>query len=324
MGLFDVFRRRDPGLDPAVLQRIADAAARADLRATVELLPFLPPPTSPYGEVAARAVESIVRAASPEDVAAFDAWYRERTCSGSPRPSWENMGMGPLEIWARLHPTTVALATCHRSGFVREKAVEALAECRDGMELPFLLVRLNDWVPRVRFVAGKTVRARLSPDYAAHWVRCHGVLGRVQRGRRSAHDWLKAPRVAPRPRRESRYARSGPSPRLGPGPACVRRDRCGARRRREPPPAGAAGPRSHRERYRRGGALPVSRRRRPSRGPRRDAPRSRRPATQSESRWRRPSEARSPSTRPYIQRSGTKLPSWREGSGTTRRWGAAS
>jgi len=159
-------------------------ASKRDLRVIVELLPFLPPPTSPYGDAAALAVKANVEAASPEEVASFDQWYRDRTCSGPPRPSWEDMGVGRIEVWARQHFATVAIATCHRSGFVRQKAVEALAGCPDGIELPFLLVRLNDWVPEVRAAAEEALRARLHVEHARSWVRCLGLLARLRLGGR--------------------------------------------------------------------------------------------------------------------------------------------
>jgi len=195
VGLFDVFRKVPPPADPAVLQRIADLAAENDLRMVAELLSFLPPPTSPYGAAAALAVEGLVDAASPEEVAAFDQWYRERTYTGVgsvPRPSWDSMQLGRLDSWTRQYPATVAIATCHRNGFVRQKAVELLAESHDGAELPFLLVRLNDWVAPVRAAAQSEVRARVTVVYAARWVSCLELLDRVRLGRRGDHAWLGA------------------------------------------------------------------------------------------------------------------------------------
>ena len=95
------------------------------------------------------------------------------------------------DAWVREQMPTVAIATCHRSGFVREKAVVVLAECHDGMELPFLLVRLNDWVSQVRSVAATAVSARLSVPYAPHWVRCLALIEQVPFGGRAYHEWLK-------------------------------------------------------------------------------------------------------------------------------------
>ena len=179
--------------DPSIRQRIADLAKANDLRVVVELLPFLPPRSSPYSAAAADAVRANVHAATPDEVASFDAWYRQRTCSGPERPSWDRMRVDLLEQWVLEAPAVVAIATVHHSGFIREKALVALEECHDGTELPFLLVRLNDWVASVRFVAARAVRARLNVDYAAHWVRSLGLLERIQLGGRSDHAWLRAP-----------------------------------------------------------------------------------------------------------------------------------
>jgi hypothetical protein len=208
VGLFDLFRKKgsvpnleartettvDASHDTAILREIDDAKFSHDLRAVVELLPYLPPQASTYGEDAARAVKVLVDGATPEAVAAFDQWYRERTLSGPPRRAWEEMRLGPLDAWVRNHHATVAIATCHHNGFVREKAVRALSEhCHDGTELPFLLVRLNDWVPQVRFVAASGVKGRLKPSYARDWVRSLGLLDRIQGGRRGDNQWLRAP-----------------------------------------------------------------------------------------------------------------------------------
>jgi hypothetical protein len=111
VGLFDIFSRKEPPPGPEVLKRIADVALQHDLHLVVELLAFLPPPTSPYGRPAALAVKALVDAASPEDVAPVDQWFREPAWSG-PRsiahPSWDAMRLGPLESWARQYTATVA------------------------------------------------------------------------------------------------------------------------------------------------------------------------------------------------------------------------
>jgi hypothetical protein len=104
------------------------------------------------------------------------------------------MRLGPSDAWVREQPATAAVATCHHSGFVRERAVRALSDhCHDGSELPFLLLRLNDWVPQVRFVAASGVKGRLTPSYARHWVRSLGLLDRIQGGRRGDQQWLRVP-----------------------------------------------------------------------------------------------------------------------------------
>jgi HEAT repeat protein len=64
----------------------------------------------------------------------------------------------------------VGLASFHHSGYVREAAVEELITQSTGRELPFLLIRLNDWVSQVRDNATKAVRVRVEPKYAVHFL----------------------------------------------------------------------------------------------------------------------------------------------------------
>jgi hypothetical protein len=81
---------------------------------------------------------------------------------------------GPLAAWYALSAdgtpalghlpdgrAALAIATFHHSGYVREAAVRALGARgeSDGFALPFLVVRLNDWVAEVRTAA----RAMLEP-----------------------------------------------------------------------------------------------------------------------------------------------------------------
>ncbi|HEX6036517.1 hypothetical protein [Longimicrobium sp.] len=56
------------------------------------------------------------------------------------------------------------------SGYVREAAVQRLADVRTGGELAPLLLRANDWVAPVRRRAQDALRARVVPAYAPHWI----------------------------------------------------------------------------------------------------------------------------------------------------------
>ncbi len=64
----------------------------------------------------------------------------------------------------------IGLTSFHYNGYVRQASVEELACQRTGNELPFLLLRLNDWVVQVREAATVAVRARLAPDYGVHFL----------------------------------------------------------------------------------------------------------------------------------------------------------
>lgn len=196
MGVFDAFPTT-AAVDPDVLTHIEQLGAHGKLRGVVELLPFLPPTTvAAYGARAAMALTAIVSRASerPNEVAEFDQWFRESTYAVPYWPIWDHLRAKPLAPWLAQFPAILAIATCSPSGYVREQAVVQLAQTAvDGSELPFLLLRLNDWVAPVRFVAARAIQARIVPTYARAWVQNLGLLARIRAGGRSDHSWIARP-----------------------------------------------------------------------------------------------------------------------------------
>jgi hypothetical protein len=67
--------------------------------------------------------------------------------------------------WALL-----AVTSFHPSGRVRESAVRALDNTQTGNELPFLIVRLNDWVDVVAERARDAVSRRMDQTWAREWA----------------------------------------------------------------------------------------------------------------------------------------------------------
>lgn len=164
--------------------RIARIAEMGDVRSLLELLPFLPPGTHRLGVEAAKAAESVLTRSTPTQLAWFDQWYRSGwPPKGPPAPEWKGMQLGGLS-WAREFRGVVALASCHPNGFVREVAVRVLSEFDDGFELPFLLIRTNDWVEKVRVAAAGAASRRVGAAYVDHWLRCLGLLERLRLAQR--------------------------------------------------------------------------------------------------------------------------------------------
>lgn len=93
-------------------------------------------------------------------------------------------GIRYLESFEGARTSLLGVASLHQSGYVREEAVSVLASAQDGSELPFLLVRMNDWEPSLRRVADHAVESRVVPEYAHHIVRNLGVLRLLIRSRR--------------------------------------------------------------------------------------------------------------------------------------------
>jgi HEAT repeat protein len=122
---------------------------------------------------AAEAVHRLLQTLSPSDFTTLD--QRVRAVGGYCRGLDEN--------WRKLRPaqlkrfvsnewgsTVLGIISCHNNGYVREAAVESLSRLSDGQELPFLLIRLNDWVEPVRDATANAIDARLKPEYARHFL----------------------------------------------------------------------------------------------------------------------------------------------------------
>lgn len=120
----------------------------------------------------AEEIHQIISELSPLDLAALDQRVRESYSAYRyyNLQNWQSLRPSDVGRLAQSKFTTslVGLASSHFSGYVREAAVAELASQRTGKELPFLLIRLNDWVSQVRNAAEQAVRARIVPAYAVH------------------------------------------------------------------------------------------------------------------------------------------------------------
>ena len=111
-------------------------------------------------------------------------------------------GYGPWwASWDRIEPADVrrlkqrpstwaslAMLSMHRSGYVREAALRRLAESKDGTELPYIFIRLNDWVAEIRGLAESAIAERLTPKSAAGLVRLLPLVGLLGRWSRAPDD----------------------------------------------------------------------------------------------------------------------------------------
>lgn len=77
-----------------------------------------------------------------------------------------------------------------RSGFLRERAVRALARYEDVRALPVLIERANDWVPQVRDAAAVAIGRLLVPANAAAFVDALPAIMALRNGRRADHSAL--------------------------------------------------------------------------------------------------------------------------------------
>ena len=68
-------------------------------------------------------------------------------------------------------PTNIlGLLSFNASGYIRERALKKLVTRFDGIELPFLLLRLNDWIEIIHHQALAALKERLVRDYGKHFA----------------------------------------------------------------------------------------------------------------------------------------------------------
>jgi len=78
----------------------------------------------------------------------------------------------------------LGLVSCHRSGYVRAEALRILGSKPSGIVIPFVLMRLVDWVSEVRFVAEDEFQKKLSVEYADAFVDCLPLIDRLAKNSR--------------------------------------------------------------------------------------------------------------------------------------------
>lgn len=88
---------------------------------------------------------------------------------------WDKLtpeGVSALLVDAQSRAAVLGLVSFHHNGYVRHEAVKLLSQVDTGYELPYLLIRQNDWVGVISDEAQSAVRKRLVPAYLPRFVRC--------------------------------------------------------------------------------------------------------------------------------------------------------
>jgi HEAT repeat protein len=158
-------------MGPAELARSLAAVEASDEAAVIhQLLPLTLSGDQQTAAAAATALVTRLDRLSPTDLARLDSTIR--SSSSWFEPSWPDLKTfqgitrhGPVPA------PLIGLASMHPSGYVREAAIRRLDGYADGTELPYLLIRLNDWVSPVREAAQAALRPRLQLGYDHYLVR---------------------------------------------------------------------------------------------------------------------------------------------------------
>ncbi|HEX6240007.1 MAG TPA: hypothetical protein VFZ61_03905 [Polyangiales bacterium] len=189
--------RRSPALVPALLPAFVPEALRGRTQAqswVSRVLGTLQPSTSngveeAFREKLAAFLARCLGQADATDLVSLDEACRRYGAPGWPTNHWRWLDVHAIEACLPTNQASrfalIALASFHGTGYVRERAIQLLDAETSGAELPFLLVRLNDWVDPVQRRAFRAVRARIRDDYAQHFARWLELLVRLREARRN-------------------------------------------------------------------------------------------------------------------------------------------
>lgn len=129
-------------------------------------------PSSRVRRSARHLVTSLLATLSPYDLIQLD----DLSSWSYPADAWDKVKPSDVadvagEAHGSSHSSVLGVLSFHRNGFVRQEAVRHLTEVQDGSELPFLLIRQNDWVVQIAEDAQTAVKNRINDTYLPHLVR---------------------------------------------------------------------------------------------------------------------------------------------------------
>jgi hypothetical protein len=119
----------------------------------------------------------------------LDAIFRERT-SMDWNYDWENES--PLSLlldrMSEVEKVSIlGLCTFHPNGYFREKSLKALSTFETGREIPFILLRCNDWVKEVRKVARTLFESRIFIKFGKEIVENLPLVFKLKNSNRDDH-----------------------------------------------------------------------------------------------------------------------------------------
>jgi HEAT repeat protein len=161
-------------------------AHSAEAKAIPEFLYLLVIGKGEIWRAAAEAAAKLVGVLEPQDLVALDQMVR----SVEFHSPWRKMKPEDLRRFAEVEfaVSLLGLASFHPSGYVREAAVKELVRQNSGAVVPFLLLRMNDWVGSIRQIAFQALRERLNPFYAKHFLKNWPLVIHLKQCGRAATD----------------------------------------------------------------------------------------------------------------------------------------
>lgn len=175
----------DEGEATALLNQIALVSNWQSIR---RLAPYILHSQDAIARCAVKTIVTIMNRLRSTTLLQLDDSMRRAMWSVPMYNRWQNLNLSDLEksLGDQLCTHVTGLVSFHNSGFKRAEALKRLGRIFDGHELPYLLIRLTDWVPQVAQIAESAVEKRLTADYLPHFVANLPILDRIsQRARGS-------------------------------------------------------------------------------------------------------------------------------------------
>ncbi len=180
-----------PDLQDEIIRKVADAGEPA---AIPDLLPILIIGNRKLVWTCADAIQRLLMHLKPSDFVHFDEYVRRGYSDwGVDWEPWYSIKPTDLVHLAKIREASASLlgiASCHGNGHVREEAVRELGEIETGAELPFLLLRANDWVSVIRLSARSLLTSRVRPDYVRHFLDWLPLVLRLRKTSRDDQSWI--------------------------------------------------------------------------------------------------------------------------------------
>jgi HEAT repeat protein len=159
------------------------------IRTIIDILPFVLATDPGVAMDAATSVHKLVVGATANELVWLDQVLRRTSSySGDYLYQWFKLSpnqLSKLERFEDASESLLGIASFHSNGYVREAAINRLALIASGAELPFLILRANDWVAGIREAAYDAIQARLKPDYAQSFIRNLMLVSRLAQAGRS-------------------------------------------------------------------------------------------------------------------------------------------
>lgn len=190
----DLFGRLNQTTTAQAVEIINQIAQSGEFLAVIYLVQYLAAKSVDVARSAVNAIELLLRDISPELLIQLDCRIRSGTWSVPEHLCrWDDLKYSALQKhFARDGQVgLLGVASMHRSGYVRQDAVDDLATVNSGNELPYLLIRLSDWVPCVRQCAESAVAMRIKADYLQHFVDNLALIERVKEQQRHQGESLR-------------------------------------------------------------------------------------------------------------------------------------